>query len=387
VSRLGRAASSPAFAPTRRALLAGFAGALVPAATATSVLAQTGAAPPQAASVAFDVAPKVPWLPLDTAATLTRIGFGSCLDQKHPQPIWKSILSAAPELFIMLGDNVYGDVKSEAMLELIEAYRRQGEHAEFATARAAFPFLATWDDHDYGLNDAGGAFPHRDKAAQLFRSFWGRDIRQPDGGIYDSVTIGPEGRRVQVILLDTRSFRSDLRRKGEDFPYWGRYAPDPAPGKTMLGDRQWRWLEGELRKPADIRLLCSSIQVLAEGHGFERWGNLPAERKRLLDLLASTEANGVMIFSGDRHAGAMYALERSPRYPLVELTASSLNRSYGPSKDERIAPLASGIYHPENFGLLVLDWEKGTVAVELHGMDGVIVTSRTMTLAELATKR
>lgn len=385
MSRHGRAQSSPAFAPSRRALLAGLAGALLP--PATQVLAQGSAVLPQAGAGAFDVAPRVPWLPMDPAATLTRIGFGSCLDQKHPQPIWKSVITAAPELFIMLGDNVYGDVKSEAMLELIEAYRKQGEHPEFAAARAAFPFLATWDDHDYGLNDASGSFPHRDKAAQLFRSFWARSNVQPDGGIYDSVTIGPDGRRVQVILLDTRSFRSDFRRKGEDFPYWGRYAPDPSPGKTMLGDRQWRWLEGELRKPAEIRLLCSSIQVLAEGHGFERWGNLPAERKRLLDLLASTEANGIVILSGDRHAGAMYALERSPRYPLVELTASSLNRSYGPSKDERIAPLASGIYHPENFGLLVLDWEKGTVAVELHGMDGVIVTSRTMTLAELATKR
>ena len=37
------------------------------------------------------------------------IGFGSCLDQNLPQPIWKEIKAQNPEVFIMLGDNVYGD--------------------------------------------------------------------------------------------------------------------------------------------------------------------------------------------------------------------------------------------------------------------------------------
>ena len=57
----------------------------------------------------------------------------------------------------------------------------------------------------------------------------------------------------------------------------------------MLGEAQWAWLAERLREPADLRLLVSSIQVLAEGHGWERWGNLPAERERLIRLIAETE--------------------------------------------------------------------------------------------------
>lgn len=329
------------------------------------------------------VAPAEPWLPLDEGKPLMRIGVGSCLDQKHPQPIWKSVLAADPDLFLMIGDNVYGDVKSPDLAELREAYALQARHPEFAAARKAFPFLATWDDHDYGLNDGGADFPHRAAAEDIFREFFGFPEKRPGGGIYHSRTIGPGGRRVQIVLLDTRSFRSPLRRKGDDFPHWGRYAPDETPGKTMLGDAQWSWLEGVLREPAEVRLIVSSIQVLAEGHGFERWGNLPLERQRLLDLLTSTGAAGVVLLSGDRHAGAVYRLDRPTPGPLLEMTASSLNRSYGPSKDARMPPLVSGIYHPENFGMVLIDWEKRTLTLELQGMDGVVVTAQTAAFADL----
>ena len=52
------------------------------------------------------------------------IGFGSCLDQDLPQPIWKDIKSQNPELFIMLGDNVYGDTHGNIQ-NLERAYQNQ----------------------------------------------------------------------------------------------------------------------------------------------------------------------------------------------------------------------------------------------------------------------
>ena len=55
-----------------------------------------------------------------------------------------------------------------------------------------------------------------------------------------------------------------------------RYVPDDDPGKTMLGEVQWAWLADRLREPAELRLIVSSIQVVAEAHGWERWGNLAA---------------------------------------------------------------------------------------------------------------
>lgn len=327
------------------------------------------------------VAPATPWLPLPGRdAVLTRIGLGSCLHQKHPEPVWRSIIAARPQLFLMIGDNVYGDVKGPDMAELIQAYRDQGRQPEFRAARAAFPFLPIWDDHDYGANDSGAGFKHAKAAAALFHDFWQMKPER-ETGVYYARTFGPDGRRVQIIMLDVRTFRSPFKVKGSDFTHWGRYGPDAAPGLTMLGDEQWTWLRKELEKPADVRLLVSGIQILAEGHGFERWGNIPAERDKLLRLIDATRANGLLLVSGDRHMSAFYEGSTSSGRMVPEITASSLNRSYGPSKDARIPPLVTEPYHPENFALLDIDWERRSLNIGLKGIAGEEIWTRQIDLA------
>ena len=45
------------------------------------------------------------------------IGFGSCLKQTRPQPIWESVLEKRPDIFILLGDNIYGDTQDMKKLK------------------------------------------------------------------------------------------------------------------------------------------------------------------------------------------------------------------------------------------------------------------------------
>jgi PhoD-like phosphatase len=171
------------------------------------------------------------------SATIERIAFGSCADQRLPQPFWDVMLAAAPQLVILLGDNVYGDVTSAAMTELREAYAKLAAQPGFQRLRRRVPILAIWDDHDYGGNDAGGDFPYRQEAATLFRDFWQVPANSPRGrrdGLYEAWMFGPQGRRLQVVLLDTRSFRSPLRRTDErGVPGKERYLPDPDPAKAL----------------------------------------------------------------------------------------------------------------------------------------------------------
>ena len=326
------------------------------------------------ATVAFAV-----WIVLAPAAThaqteppLTRIAFGSCAHQDKPQPIWDAILRYQPDLFVFAGDNVYGDLTPGVANGLREAYAKAARIEGYQSLRDSVPVLATWDDHDYGQNDAGADFPYKDQAKALFLDFWhvpADDPRRRRDGVYDVRTYGPDGMRLQVILLDTRSFRSPLRRKGAGAPGPGPYAPDPDPAKTMLGQAQWAWLGEQLRQPADLRLIVSSVQVLAEGHGYEHWGNLPRERQRLLELLASTRANGVILLSGDRHVGALYRLDRGVPYPLYEITSSGLNMFY-PAASEP-GPLRLGaVYGRENFGTIDVDWWAGEVRLAVRALNG-----------------
>ena len=316
--------------------------------------------------------------PLDPGATLTRIGFGSCLGQDEEQPILDVVRLRDFDLFLMLGDNVYGDVSVPTeMTELREAYGKQAGNPRFDALRRSTPMLAVWDDHDFGLNDAGETFPGRHLAEELFDQFW----RIPEDaasrtrpGIYDAHIFGPLGRRTQILLLDTRFFRSDLKTSTEENR---RYDPDPAPGKTMLGDDQWRWLEAELRKPADLRLLVSSIQVLAEGHGWEAWRTLPRERDRLYDVIRRTGAEGLVVLSGDRHRAAIYRRDEVIGYPLYEITSSSLNR---PSRLlEEPGPFRLGPSFPsENFGVLEIDWTARTLQLDVADIEGETVLSHTI---------
>jgi alkaline phosphatase D len=317
---------------------------------------------------------------------LTRIAFGSCADQELPQPIWDAVLAYRPELFIFAGDNVYGDVSSPELAELRRAYAMAASIVGYEWVRREVPHLATWDDHDYGRNDGGADFPHKAEAQALFLDFWkvpADDPRRRREGVHSSAIFGPEGQRVQVILLDTRYFRSPLKPTDQrDAPGRERYLPDEDPAKTMLGEAQWAWLEEELRKPAELRLVVSSIQVLAEGHGWERWGNLPRERQKLFNLVARTGAEGVLFLSGDRHVGGLYATRGAVPYGFTELTASGLNKSWlGPG--DLPGNRLGASYGRENFGTVDIDWWGGTVALALRGMSGEKVREASVRLADL----
>ena len=47
---------------------------------------------------------------------LTKIAFGSCIRQDKPQPIWNAVNAYHPEVFVLTGDNIYGDSEDMKVL-------------------------------------------------------------------------------------------------------------------------------------------------------------------------------------------------------------------------------------------------------------------------------
>ena len=225
---------------------------------------------------------------------ISRIAFGSCAKQQLPQPIWNAIGATRPDVFLFLGDAIYGDwdgtrVFTPTPETLKRDWEKLAAKPEFQEFRAKVPILATWDNHDYGKHDGGAEFALKEELKQLFLDFFGEPVnsdRRGRPGIYDSKIFGPEGKRLQIILLDTRTFKGpyvkDERSKEEKakLNIRGQYLPNSDPKAALLGGAQWAWLEEELRKPADLRLIVSSTQVVSDEKGMEEWGNFPLERKR-----------------------------------------------------------------------------------------------------------
>ncbi len=319
-------------------------------------------------------------------AEITRVDFGSCTDETKPQPIWDTVIADRPDLFLFGGDNVYANAQPFDIEALRTAYATEEAVPSFARLRAAVPHMAIWDDGDYGLNDGGADFPFKQQAKDEFLKFWRvppGDPRRSRGGLYDARIIGTPGRRVQVILLDTRWFRSPLKRTDvRDAPGKERYVPDADASKTMLGSEQWLWLEAQLREPAEVRLIYSGIQVIVEGHGWERWGNFPLERQRLADLVASTGAKGVVFGSGDRHIGAIYKEARGTPYPFYEMTSSGITHPWATASEAGPNRLTE-LFREQHFGSVDVDWRARTVTLSIKDIRGAVRLSQAIALDEL----
>mgnify|MGYP006267666351 CR=1 FL=1 len=326
-------------------------------------------------------------------APLERIAFGSCLHQDADQDaIWAAVRAEEPDLFIFAGDNVYADTRDKE--EFRAAWQKLLDQPGYQALKAETPVMATWDDHDYGENDAGREYPLRETAQRLFLDTFevpADSPRRDREGIYDARIFGPEGRRVQVILLDTRYHRSPLvRYPDEENGRWGAYKPLDDREATFLGDKQWEWLEEQLRKPAEVRLLVSSIQVVASQHRWEKWSNIPGERRRLLRLIEDTGAEGLVILSGDRHHAELSRLTDGVPYSLLDLTSSGMTQSNPwregrPEKLERNRYRVGTIHRGHHFGTVDVDWSRPDPVLTLRivGKDGAELLQHRVQLSEL----
>ena len=337
---------------------------------------------------------------------LQRIAFGSCTRQMQDAPLLNTVVAAKPDLFLMIGDVIYPDINDEAtalldpwpnrnsMDRIRQVYAQMAAKPEYQNLQKNIPMMAVWDDHDYGINDGSADFPLKDESQQLFLDFFDEPAdsrRRKTPGIYDAKTFGPAGRRVQIILLDTRYFRTpplpDTRSADEKkaLNTAGRYAPNEDPTATVLGETQWRWLEEQFREPAEFRLLVSSYPVISYELGRDCWGNFPLERQRLFNLIGQTNANGVVILSGDVHFAEISKTVEGP-YPLLDFTSSALaaptvgNEKFANSF--RISKTTAEV----NFGLVEIDWNAQPtpqVTLKAIGLDGTAAFEHQVSLEEL----
>jgi alkaline phosphatase D len=242
-----------------------------------------------------------------------RIAFGSCARiQLHPhQPIWNAVERWSPDMFLWLGDNVYLDTL-EPMI-MADMYQWQRAVPELQPLLRSVPQLAIWDDHDYALNDSDRTNPVKAEALQAFSRYWAN----PGGGLDHApgVFFKQSYGDVDIFMLDGRWYRDPVEQAD-------------GPGKSMIGEAQMQWLCDNLKSSrATFKLLAiGSSWTLAKGPQGDAWSAYLHERDTLFDFIAREAIEGVILLSGDSHAGELNAIPWSERggYDLYELVSSPL---------------------------------------------------------------
>ncbi len=301
---------------------------------------------------------------------IARIAFGSCSHQDDTVQLWKEILAQQPDLWIWMGDNIYGDTHD---MELLEAkYDLQKSHPDYQALLQSTKVIGTWDDHDYGMNDGGKFYARKKESRELAADFLGISAKAPlrkRYGMYDVYEFGKVPHKLKVILLDTRYFRDTLMTSSNKEQ---RYMVNEE--GDILGEEQWQWLEKELEKSdADIHIIGSSIQLVATQHAFEKWSNFPKARARMLSLLAKTKPANTFFISGDRHIAEISKMNvKGLPYPLYDFTSSGLTHTWSTPWEEPNDARVGQLIIQKNYGLIKINWTGNLplLEFEIRGHDG-----------------
>jgi alkaline phosphatase D len=273
------------------------------------------------------------------------IGVASCQDyQEGYYNAWRDAAQTDLDLIMFLGDYIYEDNP----LPLSDRVKRQVEgpepttldqyRARYATyksdphlqqAHAHCPWLVVWDDHEVENNYAD-LHEQTDKIspeefavrrAAAYQAWWEHmpvRMERPttkDLKIYRSIEWGS---LASISMLDTRQYRTDQACGDAPLQLNTPACPEvTAPGRTLMGDEQERWLLERIRNSTatwnvignqvvmtDLRLQNGTIVV-----NYDQWDGYPAERDRLLQAIRDAQKRNVVVLTGDIHLAGVGDLQ------------------------------------------------------------------------------
>jgi alkaline phosphatase D len=299
-----------------------------------------------------------------------RFAFASCQRWEHGYfTAYRHLATEDLDVVLHLGDYIYeygqtpDPVRAVAGGETVTLDDYRQRYAQYRTdpdlqaAHAAFPFVVTWDDHevdnDYAdLHAEDGAaeevFVRRRAAA--YQAYYEhmplraeRRPRGPDMSLYRGL---PYGRLLDFAVLDTRQYRTPQ-------PCGNRLGPlcdgARAPGATILGERQRRWLFDRLDdSPARWHVLAQQVMVApldvapgpAEEYSMDKWMAYQPDQQALLRFLATRKPSNPVVLTGDIHASFacdLHARPGDPASPVVGAEFAGTSISSGRDGSETTA--------------------------------------------------
>jgi alkaline phosphatase D len=264
-----------------------------------------------------------------TTADLARKGhtvtvaFVSCVESV-PNPIWDEMGQLGIDTLCLMGDTPYIDQTELGIVR--KKHREFLQIPGIASMVAKTPTVGTWDDHDFGLNNANGLSTMAGKL-NTRRAFVEYRAHSQYGtgteGVYHKIDLG----MIEVFLLDPRYFSQTAK------------SPVDPSQPTCFGAEQWEWLLESLKASR------APFKVLAFGEIWQDKKNRETddlftywyERDALLDFIKQEGISGVTLLGGDIHVARHLIHPQRIGYDLHDFIVS-------PGHDHVISRL--NVYHP-----------------------------------------
>lgn len=257
--------------------------------------------------------------------------FGSCVYTNEPEfdrpgkpygnsfKIFDEIYEQNPDFMVWGGDNIYlREVDWNTRSGIYKRYIDFKRQPELQKLFANTHHYATWDDHDFGPNDADRSYWGKNWTLEAFKDNWGN----PNYIYEDEAVTGTFfWEDVQFFILDDRWYRAPNYLSDEE--------------KDYFGQKQTDWLIDALAASrAPFKFVVAGGQVINPAADFENMATFPAERQKLLDRITENNISGVVFLTGDRHHTALRKLDREGTYPLYDITVSALTSGMAKPRDE-----------------------------------------------------
>jgi alkaline phosphatase D len=277
--------------------------------------------------------------PASKAAAGLRFAFASC--QQYEQGYYgayRHIVADEPDLIVFLGDYIYESswgrdhVRSHGSPEpyALEDYRIRHSlyrsDPDLQDAHAACPWILTWDDHEVDNDYAGKrAEDGMDARAFLLRRAAAYQAyyehmplpasMRPRGARMDLHSRLDWGGLARFHMLDCRQYRAPQacprpNRGGSNIVEVNDCPALDEIGRSLLGRRQERWLQGGLARSRAAWNIIGQTTPMAQrdqkpGPGrrawTDGWDGYPAARDRLLKSLRSKDVSNPVVIGGDVH--------------------------------------------------------------------------------------
>lgn len=279
-----------------------------------------------------------------------KLAFGSCTfinEPKYDRPgegyggdyhIFESIARANPDLMLWGGDNIYLREVDNTRSGMIYRYSHTRAIPEMQELLSMCPHYATWDDHDYGPNNANGSHALKKEAREVFDLFWANPVTGADGeqDISSQFTWGD----IDFFLLDNRTHRIEWNISGQT--------------PTVLGQEQIDWLISALSySQAPFKMVVMGGQFLNPVARYENYANWGAERQKILDLIEQNKITGVIFLTGDRHCTELSKLTQPGGNVVYDLTVSPLTSgAYDNTKEANTLRVDGTLVPERNFATL-----------------------------------